>query len=43
MVTLVGGGGGAAAIVPFFAEKMKLNHKLSQHSDVVSALVLLSL
>jgi N-methylhydantoinase A/oxoprolinase/acetone carboxylase beta subunit len=38
MVTLVGGGGGAAAIVPFLAEKMKLNHKLSQHSDVVSAI-----
>ncbi len=29
---------GAAAIVPFLAEKMKLNHKLSQHSDVVSAI-----
>ncbi|MCC7531995.1 MAG: hydantoinase [Candidatus Melainabacteria bacterium] len=38
MVTLVGGGGGAAAIVPFLAEKMKLRHKLSQHSDVVSAI-----
>lgn len=38
MVTLVGGGGGAAAIVPFLADKMKLNHKLSQHSDVVSAI-----
>ncbi len=38
MVTLVGGGGGAAAIVPFLAAKMKLNFKLSQHSDVVSAI-----
>ena len=38
MVTLVGGGGGAAAIVPFLAKKMNLPHKLSQHSDVVSAI-----
>ena len=38
MVTLVGGGGGAAAIVPFLAKKMNLSHKLSQHSDVVSAI-----
>lgn len=38
MVTLVGGGGGAAAIVPYLAGKMKLSHKLSRHSDVVSAI-----
>lgn len=38
MVTLVGGGGGAAAIVPFLGKKMHLPHKLSQHSDVVSAI-----
>lgn len=38
MVTLVGGGGGAAALVPFLAKKMNLSHKLSLHSDVVSAI-----
>lgn len=38
MVSLVGGGGGAAAIVPFLAKKMNLPHRLSQHSDVVSAI-----
>lgn len=38
LVTLVGGGGGAAAIVPFVAKQMKMNHKIAEHADVISAI-----
>jgi len=37
-ITLYGGGGGAAAMVPYLAQKMNLGFRLSDSSDVISAI-----
>lgn len=34
--TLVGGGGGAAAVVPYTAERMKLQHRIARNAEVIS-------
>jgi N-methylhydantoinase A/oxoprolinase/acetone carboxylase beta subunit len=37
-ILLVGGGGGAAALIPFVAETMKLNYKISENAEVISSI-----
>jgi N-methylhydantoinase A len=37
-LTLVGGGGGATAIVPYVAQKMKLQYKTASNADVISSI-----
>lgn len=38
LLTLVGGGGGAEAIVPFAAERLGMNHTVTAHAEVISAI-----
>lgn len=37
-ITFVGGGGGAEAIVPYTAQKMKLEHRIAKNNEVISAI-----
>jgi N-methylhydantoinase A/oxoprolinase/acetone carboxylase beta subunit len=37
-VVLVGGGGGASAIVPYLAQKMKLDHRIVKRNEIISAI-----
>lgn len=37
-ITLVGGGGGAEAIVPYTAQKMKLEYRIARNNEVISAI-----
>jgi len=38
LIALVGGGGGAEAIVPYTAQRMNLNYKIAENTEVVSAI-----
>ena len=37
-ITLVGGGGGAESIVPYAAQKMKMEHRIARNNEVISAI-----
>lgn len=37
-ITLVGGGGGAEAIVPYTAQKMKMEYRIARNNEVISAI-----
>jgi N-methylhydantoinase A len=37
-IRLIGGGGGCYAIVPYLAERMKSDHEIARHAEVISAI-----
>lgn len=38
LITLVGGGGGAEVIVPYLAKKLNFEYKISENSEIISAI-----
>ena len=37
-IRLIGGGGGSSAIVPYLAEKQKIDYEIASHAEIISAI-----